>query len=383
VEVRYELTECDVKELAAFRSEKYFVLSLYLDLSVTDFPTKKDLEEEANSLLQSAVRQLENKHKTASGFKEAIDDARHLQRFLELDFSREGATAFAAFVCRPEGLERCYVFCRPVRARASIDRSPYVRPLNAVLTENSAFGVILCNRRKARLLAFHLGRQRGRELVVQDPVHGRHDQGGWSQARYARHIEREAHDHFKHVAKEAEEYFTENPVDRLILAGPVEDLVEARRCLPPYLEKRIVRELHIDVNTKVAELGRIVDEIDAAVEAEEDARLVHEMREGLGTGKAVAGLESVLKAVSDGQVRVLLVSRGLRVSGWRCGMCRALLMVGPRCERCRGNSATRVDDVVEEAIQDVLINGGHVELVTGDPDLDVMGGIGALLRFSS
>lgn len=383
MEVRYDLTEADVKELAALKYDDHFVLSLYLDLSVSEFPTKKDVEEEAASLIDSAVRRLESRHGGAPGFKEALDDAKYLQRFLELDFSREGASALAAFVCSPEDLQRCYVLARPVRARSSFDRSPYVRALNAVLTENSAFGVILCNRRKARLLAFHLGRQRGGELDVEDPVHGRHDQGGWSQARYARHIEREAHDHFKHVAKEAEAYFTENPVDYLILAGPVEDRGEARKCLPADLEKRIVRELQLDVNIKPAELARIVDEVDGAVEAAKDARLVQELREGLGVSKAVAGLEAVLKSVSSGQVAALLVSRGFRENGWRCSSCSALFLVGPKCERCGSESAIRVDDVVEEAIQDVLVTGGRVELVRGNADLDVLGGIGALLRFSA
>jgi hypothetical protein len=41
----------------------------------------------------------------------------------------------------------------------------------------------------------------------------------------------------------------------------------------------------------------------------------------------------------------------------------------------------RVDDVVEEAIESALAQSCRVALCDGSADLDVMGRIGALLRF--
>ena len=41
------------------------------------------------------------------------------------------------------------------------------------------------------------------ELVEQfDEQHGRHDQGGWSQARYQRHIEKLTADHLRRVGEQ-------------------------------------------------------------------------------------------------------------------------------------------------------------------------------------
>lgn len=381
MDFRFDLTASDVRELAELTFAEHLVLSLYLDLSVTRFPTRKDVEEQAASLVDAALRRLERRNESAQAERQAHEDAGRLLRFVELEFSREGATSLAAFVCGPEKLERCYVLARPLRGRASFDNSPYVRPLNSLLTEYSSFGVILCNKRMARLLRFHLGRRAGEEIVVEDKVHGKHEQGGWSQARYARHIEREALNHYKHVGRIAGEYFRDNPVTHLLLAGPVEDLVEARRCLPGELEKRVVRELHLDVNIKASELQEVVDGVDAEIEAEEDSRLVAALREGLGTGRSVGGLEATLAAVSDGKAGVLLVSRGYVAPGWRCGSCSALQLLGPKCARCGSKDTERVDDVVEEAIQEVVKTGGKIELVSGNADLDVLGGIGALLRF--
>jgi hypothetical protein len=41
----------------------------------------------------------------------------------------------------------------------------------------------------------------------------------------------------------------------------------------------------------------------------------------------------------------------------------------------------RVDDVVEEAVEEALKQSCRVEIVVANPDLDVLGRIGALLRF--
>src|SRR5256885_9916650 len=52
-------------------------------------------------------------------------------------------------------------------------------------------------------------------LFRSDEVHGQHDQGGWSQARYQRSVEKEVHDHLKRTAEVAFRRFQRLPFDRL------------------------------------------------------------------------------------------------------------------------------------------------------------------------
>jgi hypothetical protein len=40
-----------------------------------------------------------------------------------------------------------------------------------------------------------------------------------------------------------------------------------------------------------------------------------------------------------------------------------------------------VDDIIEEAVEQALLQSCHVEVCVGNADLDVAGRIGALLRF--
>jgi peptide chain release factor subunit 1 len=72
-------------------------------------------------------------------------------------------------------------------------------------------------------------------------------------------------------------------------------------------------------------------------------------------------------------------------TGWRvppsgCDPCSALAAIGRRCKRC-GAEMTEVDDLVEESVEEALSQSCQVEICVDNADLDVMGRIGALLRF--
>ena len=64
---------------------------------------------------------------------------------------------------------------------------------------------------------------------VLDDVHGRHAQGGWSQARYQRGIEKETDDHIRRTCEALFERLKRRPFDRLLIGGPSE------------LHKRVIR----------------------------------------------------------------------------------------------------------------------------------------------
>ncbi|MGH9307149.1 MAG: hypothetical protein ACRD0I_09785, partial [Acidimicrobiales bacterium] len=65
---------------------------------------------------------------------------------------------------------------------------------------------------------------------------------------------------------------------------------------------------------------------------------------------------------------------------WRCGSCQLLAAVGRNCPVC-STEMDDVDDVVEEAVDAALVLGSKVISCQENADLDVMGRIGALLRF--
>jgi peptide subunit release factor 1 (eRF1) len=87
-----------------------------------------------------------------------------------------------------------------------------------------------------------------------------------------------------------------------------------------------------------------------------------------------------LRALVERRVDTLFVSEGYEAPGWRCPSCRFMAIRGRGCPVC-GASMELVQDVVEQAVEEALANSCRVAIVLNSADLDVLGRIGALLRF--
>jgi peptide subunit release factor 1 (eRF1) len=94
----------------------------------------------------------------------------------------------------------------------------------------------------------------------------------------------------------------------------------------------------------------------------------------------VGGLAPTLDALNSHRAERLVVSKGFAQEGWRCPTTGHLAAVGPTSP-ATGQPMERVSDVVEDAIEEALTQGLPVTICVGNADLDVLGQIGALLRY--
>ena len=171
------------------------------------------------------------------------------------------------------------------------------------------------------------------------------------------------------------------PVDHLILGGPQELVCEFEGILHPYLRERVAARLSVMVTASPEEVRQAALGVEGEVERRQEATLVSRLRDAVGSGNdGVAGLETTLRALVERRVDLLLVSEGFEAPGWRCPSCRFIALLGRGCPVC-GASMELVDDVVEQAVEEALTNKTRVQIVRENADLDVMGRIGALLRF--
>ena len=176
--------------------------------------------------------------------------------------------------------------------------------------------MLLANRRLARLFAGD-----GDELEetdrIEDDVHRRHDQGGWSQANYQRSIDKEVEDHLAHTAEVAFEIYKRRGFDRLLVGAPDELVAELETKLHPYLRQRLAGRISCDVEHSSLDAvrrcaGERVEEHARHREREQLDRLAH----AVGSGdRGAAGLAGVLAAVNEARVEVLLVARGMSAAG--------------------------------------------------------------------
>src|SRR5262249_24904758 len=101
-------------------------------------------------------------------------------------------------------------------------------------------GAIVALIDRERGLLFRLANGRLEPLAdLTDEQPGRHDQGGWSQSRYQRHIDELAREHLRTVAESLDRHVRDGLARHVVVVGPEEaratfaDLIsiETRNCL--------------------------------------------------------------------------------------------------------------------------------------------------------
>jgi peptide subunit release factor 1 (eRF1) len=137
------------------------------------------------------------------------------------------------------------------------------------------------------------------------------------------------------------------------------------------------------LNPKSATPSEIMDAVLAVrqdSEREWEEQHVAKLKDGLGTGWAVTGVEETLRALSIGQVRTLLVDPTSALGGYRCKDSGRLTIVEGTCSDEGG--AVGVPDVIDEAIEEALHQGCHVNVIEKKEARSSLDCLAALLRFT-
>jgi peptide chain release factor subunit 1 len=366
------LSQDVIRSLASFKGGDDPVVSLYLDVDGRRFVRPRDYE----LRLEALVRQATEQH------PEAVGDVRRIESHVKGGLDRSQTRGLALFSCASGGLWEVVELPVPVRNAVVVNATPHIRQLEAVLDENERFGVLLADKQRARMFVFELGQLVDKsERFDQLPRH-EDDRGDWDKDHVRDHSAEIAHQHLKRAADVAFSVFQDQDYDHLILGAPDEISKELEQELHSYLKGRVAAHINVPVNAPDSVIVEAALEVESRVERDKEARLVARLRDAVGAGNGgVAGLAPVLSALVERRVETLLVSDGYEAPGWRCHACGHLAVRGPACPVCPSGSMHRVDDVVEEAVEEALAQSCKVEVTVGNADLDVLGRIGALLRY--
>jgi peptide chain release factor subunit 1 len=368
----------DLRRLAEVRLERPVVLSLYLNLDPAEFATPPARSSAVRSLLDEAGRRIralgDIPHQDKLDLRAAHERA---SAALEDGPPAEGAHAIAVFAAEPIELFELLKLPRALPNRVAIRRSPVIAPL-ASLAQRERWCLALVNRRDARIFR---GSHDGLREVEQihDLVFGQHDQGGWSQARYQRGIEKEKADHLKHTAEALMNHFKQDPFERLLVGGPREVVADFESKLHGYLAERLAGRIDVDVEHSNA------DEVLAAAQPRfdelEDEREADAL-ERLGE-KGVSGLDDVLAALNERRVETFVVDERFSAPGSCCPVDGWLGPGGLESCPIDGTELEQLDDVTEAAVELTIQQAAEILEVRRRRDelAERADGIAALLRF--
>lgn len=369
------ITEDAIRRLAEFRADQGPVVSCYLDVDGRRYVRSQDVESELDHLLREAREQ---------GGDAASADLERIGAFVRDGFDRSRTRGLAIFSSVANDLFQVVPLPVSVVNRVVINSAPAVGQLESVVQELERFGVLLVDKQRARMFVFQLG-----ELVDHSELFeakprdydsiGELDRVGYDKAMH--HVEELVAQHLRHAAGVAFEVFQKHGFERLTIGAPAELMQTMKAVLHPYLRDRLCEPIDVPVTASVEDIRRAAMTVEAQVERQREAERIARLREVVGRGgKAVAGLDDTLRALVERRVEMLFVSKGYQETGWRCDRCGYLCHKGPTCP-VDGTQMSKVDDIVEEAVDMALSQSCRVEVCVDNADLDVMGRIGALLRF--
>ena len=368
-----------LRELANFRAEKGCATSLYLNLDPSEVPTAGDAQTRMNALLNSAEK-TDRKDLTHEQRGALKADFARIARWFDDDFNRAGAQAVAIFAAGLDNFWTTIAPPEPVPDRFKVGHDFFLASLVPVVARADGTIVAVVGREQGHLYRLEAGRLReiGDHFEEQP---GKHDQGGWSQARYQRHIEKLVQEHLKDVAEVLDRSRRRLQVPKIVIVGSEETRSEFIDELSAEAREAVVGWAPAEAHAGPAQLLNAVTPVLAKAEARDEEEVLARWREEAGKGaRASSGWEQTLEAASDARVELLLFQEGVDHRAYRCPACGRAATSGGSCP-LDGTTLEETDAGLDLAVHQTLAHGGAVWAIRHHSDLAPAEGIGALLRY--
>jgi peptide chain release factor subunit 1 len=368
-----------VRELASFRAEHGCAISLFLNLDPSEVPTAGDAQTRMNSLLATAEKadRSELTHDQREGLK--ADFAR-IERWFDDDFNRDGARGLAIFAAGLDNFWSTVSLIGAVTDVVKVGREFVLAPLIPLVTRADGTIVVVVGREQGQLFRLRAGRLEPiADHTEEQP--GQHDQGGWSQARYQRHIEKLVQEHLKEVAEELDRSRKRMRAPKVVLVCAEEMRSELIDELSKEAREALIGFANAEAHASPSELLEAVRPVLEQAQAKDERDVIDRWREEAGrNGRATSGWESTLEAASDGRVEVLLAQEGFDRPAFRCPACGRAAMSGGSCP-LDGTRLEPHDAGLDLAVRQTIAHGGAVWAIRHHEDLAPVEGVGALLRY--
>ncbi len=256
----------------------------------------------------------------------------------------------------------------------------YLAPLVPLVGRGEGALVLVVSREQGRFYRLRAGRLEDLADHFEEQPR-RHDRGGWAQARLQRHADELVHEHLKRVAEELDRFVRRFRKPQVVVVTNEETWGELEGLLSREARSMIAGVAHAESHAQPPELLAVAAPVLERWQAAKETEVVDRWSEELGrNGRASSGWQATLEAASDARIELLLFRDGANHLAKRCPACGRLSVTGSKCP-LDGTQLDESDDGLDLAVHQTLAHGGRVWAVRHREDLDVDGGVGALLRY--
>jgi peptide chain release factor subunit 1 len=345
-----------IERLARVERGEPWVVSCYLKLEPRDKTRGKYLIKMKNRVRDVAAG-LSRKPLAHAERETIAADLGRVLAYFEEPSRLPPARGIALFASRSLGLFEVLALPHVHRSRLAVDRTPLVRELVALEEEVGTILVAACDRTAARFFevtAFacvELTALAGLDASRGGRFHATAS-GGAGEHNYHMRIRTEKQRLYAQVADRIFQIHTQRPLAGLVVAGVGVDAAAVVPHLHTYLHDLVLGV--VKLNPKRATAAEVHEAALALRDERERAwerAHAEAVKEGMGTGWAVNGVEATGKALARGQVRTLLADGH--------------------------DDDPRIDDAVEEALR----QRAQVDVLYDERARRAVDGLAALLRF--
>ena len=335
------------------------------------------------------------------GFKEDSDEIKSFDRDVEriMDFAENGvdpaANGIAIFACHGANdfFETVQLDVPFPNNRLLVFDRPHIFPLARLIDRNPAYVALWADTNKADIYVFG-----GDEIdletepkveEIQNFRTNRTDVGGWSQARYQRHIENYHLHHAKEVVEEIAELMRDKKINHLVLCGDEKVIMPVLRPqLPEALEKAVAGTLNLSQYASEDEIHEKTKEVMGIRNATEDKENVERVfnAANAAAGLGTLGVEKTLEALSNGQVEELAISSNFGSISYDKKQVKDVLE-----DYAPGEDQSGTEDlpdyhehrqIADELIIRAINSAAKIHFIEDESLLKEFGGVGAVLRFN-
>ena len=351
--------------IAALDSGPFPVVSLYLNLQ-PDQHGRDNFEPFVRKEFADRIRTYGAQGPERESLQQ---DAEKIQTYLAgVD---RAANGLAMFACAAADVFEPIPLAVPIdEHRLYISDQPHLYPLARLIDEYPRYAVLVADTQSARLfvVAANTVQQTG---SVEGTKTKRQEMGGWSQARYQRHIENYHLHHAKEVVDALGRVVVTEKIDSIIIAGDEVIVPLLKEQLPKELTEKIIDVMKLDIRAPEQEILQTtlatIQEKDAETDRERVDALFGAYR---GSGLAVVGVDDTRTALEMGQVDELVITAVpdiIAVEGTSD--------TAPQAER------TAEERVADELIIKARQTAAKIRFIQDASLLAPIGGVGAFLRF--